>query len=270
MEVLRIILGIIFTLLFGGLLGMGLALAFRKFSVEKDKTVEDLETALPGLNCGSCGYAGCLGYAEALADGSDKDLTKCKPGGQSCLEALGEILGMKVEAPTTKLVAQPHCLGGNNEAVRKFEYHGLQDCRSAFALFGGFKMCEYGCLGLGSCLKVCPVDAISKTDSGLVKVDSDLCISCGNCVDICPTGVMKMIPFDADYYIACNSKDKAKVTKTNCSVGCIGCRICEKKFPNASFSVKDNLCVIDYDDKDREESRVDAAEKCPAKCIVKL
>jgi electron transport complex protein RnfB len=270
MEVLRIVLGIIFTLLFGGLLGMGLAMAFRKFSVVKDKIVEDLENALPSLNCGSCGYAGCSGYAEALADGSDKDLTKCKPGGQSTLEAVGEILGIKVDAPEGKLVARPHCLGSNEKALKKFEYAGLEDCRAAMAQFGGFKQCEYGCLGLGSCLKVCPVDAITKTGDGLVHVDSDLCISCGKCVEICPTGVMKMIPFDADYYIACNSKDKPKVTKTNCSVGCIGCRICEKKFPDGGFSVNDSLCVIDYTEKEREESRIEAAEKCPAKCIIKI
>ncbi|MDC7224140.1 MAG: RnfABCDGE type electron transport complex subunit B [Spirochaetales bacterium] len=270
MDIMKILLGVLFTLLFGGALGLGLAVAFRKFSIEKDKVVEDLENALPGLNCGSCGYAGCSGYAEALADGSDTDLTKCKPGGQSCLEAMGQILGVTVEASSSKLVAMPHCLGNNEKALKKYEYAGLDDCRAAMNMFKGFKQCEYGCLGLGSCLKVCPVDAIAKTDDGLVKVDRDLCISCGNCVDICPTGVMKMVPFDADYYIACNSRDKAKTTKTNCSVGCIGCKICEKKFPDGAFTVKDNLCMIDYSDKDREPSRVEAAEKCPAKCIIKM
>ncbi len=180
MDILRIVLGILFTLLFGGLLGMGLAVAFRKFSIEKDKVVEDLENALPGLNCGSCGYAGCSGYAEALADGSDTDLTKCKPGGQSSLDAIGEILGIAVEAGGTKLVAMPHCMGNNEKALKKYEYAGLQDCRAAMSQFKGFKECEYGCLGLGSCVKVCPVGAISKTGDGLVVVDRDLCISCGN------------------------------------------------------------------------------------------
>ncbi|MBN2626506.1 MAG: RnfABCDGE type electron transport complex subunit B [Spirochaetales bacterium] len=270
MEIMRILLGILFTLVFGGALGMGLAVAFRKFSIEKDKVVGDLENALPGLNCGSCGYAGCSGYAEALAAGTDTDLTKCKPGGQSSLEAMGEILGVAVEASATKMVARPHCLGNNEKALKKYEYAGLQDCRAAMNQFKGFKQCEYGCLGLGSCIKVCPVDAISKTGDGLVKVDADLCISCGNCVDICPTGVMKMIPFDADYYIACNSKDKGKDTKGNCSVGCIGCKICEKKFPEGAFVVQDNLCVINYDEKDRDETRAEAAEKCPVNCIVKI
>lgn len=270
MDYISIIWGFVFTLIFGGLLGAGLAMASKKFHIEKDKTVEALEMAMPSLNCGSCGYAGCSGYAEALADGSDTDLTKCKPGGQSTLTRIGEVLGISVEAPSAKLVAKPHCLGNNEVALQKYEYAGLKDCRAAMTQFKGFKECEYGCLGLGTCVKVCPVDAIKTTGDGLVTVDGELCISCGKCVDICPTGVMKMIPFDSDYYIACNSKDKPKLTKTNCSVGCWGCKICEKRFPQGGFTVKDNLSVIDYADKDREESRGEAAEKCPAKCIKEI
>ena len=48
--------------------------------MEKDETVEALDGALPGLNCGACGYAGCSGYAEALAEKKEDDITKCKPG----------------------------------------------------------------------------------------------------------------------------------------------------------------------------------------------
>ena len=102
-------------------------------------------------------------------------------------------------------------------------------------------------LGLGSCLNVCPVNAISKTDDGLVKVDPAACISCGKCVDICPTGVMKMIPEDADFLVACNSRDKGKDTKSKCSVGCIACRICEKKFPEAGYKIEENLSILQYD-----------------------
>ena len=265
-EVLRIFWGFLSTVLFGGLLGLGLAVASRKLKVEKDETVEALDEALPGLNCGSCGYAGCSGYAEALAEKKDDDITKCKPGGADTLEAIGRILGIEVDATAVKMVACVHCIGSNDKASRSFKYDGLDDCVAATVLFGGNKDCKYGCLGLGSCIKVCPVNAISKTGNGLVEVDPELCISCGKCVDICPTGVMRMIPADADFIVACNSRDKGKDTKANCSVGCIGCKICEKKFPEAGYKVQDNLSIMQYDN--RGPGRADAAQKCPVKCII--
>jgi Fe-S-cluster-containing dehydrogenase component len=40
-----------------------------------------------------------------------------------------------------------------------------------------------------SCLKVCPMDAISKRADGIVVIDKDKCISCGSCVRACPYGV---------------------------------------------------------------------------------
>jgi len=267
-EILRIIIGFLTVLVFGGLLGVGLTLASAKFKVEKDKKTSDLNQALPGINCGACGYAGCSGYAEALASGTDEDIKKCKPGGQATLEQIAAVLELDVSEPGVKKVAKVHCMGGREEAKNKFQYHDLDDCRSAYSRFNGPKSCEYGCLGLGSCIKVCPVNAISIASNGLAVVDKELCISCEKCIAICPTGVLKMIPYDTDYYIACNSKDKAKITKNHCSVGCIGCKICEKKFPEAGFTIIDNLSVIDYDNIDRSPDREGAAEKCPAKCIL--
>lgn len=268
-EILRILLGFTTVLIFGGLLGVGLTLASEKFKVEKDKKTNDLNNALPGINCGACGYAGCSGYAEALAGGSDSDIEKCKPGGQATLEQIAVVLGMDVSDPGVKKVAKVHCMGGKSEAKEKFKYDDITDCRGAYGRFNGPKSCEYGCLGLGSCIKVCPVDAISIADNGLAFVDKETCISCEKCISICPTGVLKMIPYDADFFIACNSKDKAKITKNHCSVGCIGCKICEKKFPEAGFIVNDNISVIDYERIDRSPDREDAAEKCPVKCILK-
>jgi len=252
--------------MFGGLLGLGLAVASRKLKVEKDETVEALDGALPGLNCGACGYAGCGGYAEALAGGKDDDLTKCKPGGATTLAAIGKILGVEVDTNAVRMVAKVHCIGKNGVAKRSYNYEGLGDCNAATVLFSGDKECKYGCLGLGSCMGVCPTSAISKTGDGLVVVNPELCISCGKCVDICPNGVMRMIPEDADFLVACNSRDKGKDTKGNCSVGCIACMICEKKFPEAGYKIEDNLSFLSYDD--RGQGRAEAAEKCPVKCII--
>ena len=265
---LRILFAFLSTSAFAALLGFGLAVASRRLRVEKDKKVEDLTAALPGLNCGACGYAGCEAYAEALASGSDEDVGKCSPGGADALAGIGEILGLEVDTEKTRMVARLACAGGDGVAVRDFQYVGYQDCEAAKVHFDGSKGCKSGCLGLGSCVKSCPVDAISYTDNGLVHVDEDTCIGCEVCVTVCPTGVMKMVPAESEWFVACNSNDKAKATKTVCKAGCIGCRICERKFPEAGFIVTDNLSVVDYTVPDGEQ-RAAAAAACPPKCIIR-
>ncbi len=257
------------TSLFAGLLGLGLAVASRKLRVEKDKTVEDLLTVLPGLNCGACGYAGCEGYAEALAAEKDSNISKCSPGGAKALGGIGEILGKEVDSSKVRMVARLACAGGDGIAKRDFQYLGYSDCEAAAVHFGGEKGCKYGCMGLGSCVKSCPVEAISYTDNGLVRVDPDKCIGCEICVTVCPTSAMKMVPEDLPWFVACNSKDKAKDTKKACTVGCIGCRICAKKFPESGFVITDNLSLLDYN-VHNEEQQAGAAGACPSKCIIEV
>jgi len=41
------------------------------------------------------------------------------------------------------------------------------------------------CIGCGSCLKVCPADAISGEKKQPHKIDQDKCIQCGRCYEIC-------------------------------------------------------------------------------------
>lgn len=40
------------------------------------------------------------------------------------------------------------------------------------------------CVSCGSCVEVCPVDAISEGD-GKYVIDAGTCIDCGTCVDEC-------------------------------------------------------------------------------------
>jgi electron transport complex protein RnfB len=264
---LRILAAFLSTSVFAALLGLGLAAASRKLKVEKDETVENLNAVLPGLNCGACGYAGCESYAEALASEKDTDATRCTPGGPETRVALAELLGLTVDESAVRMVARLACLGTDEVAVKEFQYKGYADCESAVMYFDGDKGCKYGCLGLGSCVKSCPVDAIDYTGDGLVVVDPVKCIGCEICVAVCPTGVMKMIPEDAEWFVACNSKDTAKVTKSLCRAGCIGCRICERKFPDAGFVITDNLSILGYNEN-TGEGRDAAAAACPPKCII--
>ena len=265
----QILAALLSTTVLAALLGLGLAIASGKFKVEKDEKVEKLNNLLPGLNCGACGYAGCEGYAEALAGESDTNVSRCGPGGAEAREAISALLGLASDESKVRMVARLACLGTDEAAVKDFRYQGYADCESAHMQFDGDKGCKYGCLGLGSCVKSCPVGAIDYTGDGLVRVDPDKCIGCEICVAVCPTGAMKMVPADADWFVACNSKDKAKVTKSLCTAGCIGCRICERKFPDAGYVVTDNLSVLSYTGE-RGEGRAEAATTCPPKCIIQI
>ena len=64
--------------------GYVLGWADRAFYVEIDPKVEAILEALPGANCGGCGFVGCAEYAEAVAKG-EADVTRCAP---SCPKAM--------------------------------------------------------------------------------------------------------------------------------------------------------------------------------------
>ncbi len=162
-------------------------------------------------------------------------------------------------------IAQVHCRGGRGTAAYRFEYRGIEDCRALYRMFGGDKVCEHACLGMGSCIGVCPAGAIGWDSDGLVWVNPDRCNGCGRCRDVCPTGVIRMIPAGADYLVACSSPESAEAVKNHCAVGCTGCKLCERKFPEAGYQVKDSLAAIDYS---ALGNRAGAAEVCPVKCIV--
>ena len=252
--------------LLGAILGTGLAIAGKYLAVKKDEKQYNLERALPGVNCGACGYPGCSQYAEAIMEGRTTELTLCNPGGPDTAAKLAEIMGVTVDLTQEKKVAQIHCCGGKGSAEYAFEYKGIPDCNAAHSMYQGNKVCKYGCLGFGSCIGVCPTEAICYNIDGLVCINENKCISCGKCIAVCPVGVIKMIPVSADYIVSCNSKDKGAATKKACKVGCIGCKICEKKSPEGGFRVDNFLASIDYSIKGERSS---AAEACPSKCILK-
>lgn len=64
----------------GILLGLGLVIAAKVLYVKEDQRIEEVAKRLPNYNCGSCGYAGCKGLAEAIVTGKENNLRKCKPG----------------------------------------------------------------------------------------------------------------------------------------------------------------------------------------------
>lgn len=46
------------------------------------------------------------------------------------------------------------------------------------------------CVACGSCVKVCPKDAISVWKGVCAKVDETTCVGCGKCEKECPAGTI--------------------------------------------------------------------------------
>ncbi|RUA34754.1 MAG: ferredoxin, partial [Bacteroidetes bacterium] len=50
----------------GGVAAVILYFVAQKFKVIEDPKIDLIDEALPGANCGGCGYAGCRAFAENL------------------------------------------------------------------------------------------------------------------------------------------------------------------------------------------------------------
>ena len=115
----------------------------------------------------------------------------CVAAGAEVAEAIAEIMGIKIEAKEPD-IAQPGCYFGVQDADLKYIYNGLDDCRAVALLGGGMKVCTIGCLGLGTCAKACPFDAISMGPQGLPVVDEKKCTGCGTCERVCPKHIINL------------------------------------------------------------------------------
>ena len=247
-------------ILFGAILGI----AAKIFAVKTDERVPQILEVLPGANCGGCGFAGCSAYANALCEGKTKT-NMCPVGGEPVAEKIAEILGVE-NSVVEKKVARVLCNGNPERALQKYKYDGPLDCHSATRLGGGEKMCPYGCLGFGSCVKVCKFGAISVQD-GVAVVDVDKCVACEACAVECPKNIIKILPIKSKYTITCRSIEKGKITRRDCSVGCIGCGICAKNCPKGAIEILDNVAVID---PSKCVNCGICASKCPQHAINKV
>ena len=258
---MEIIAAIIVIAVIGLLLGFGLAVADKKLSVEKDEKLVKMEAVMPGANCGGCGYAGCSGLAAAISKG-EAPINQCPVGGSGVAAQIGAIMGVEADEGT-RMVAFVKCSGNKEASKADYAYNGLMDCNAMkYVPNGGPKSCNYGCLGYGSCVKACPFDAIAIVD-GVAVIDKEKCKACGKCVAECPRHIIEMIPYEASTVVSCNSKDFGKDVKAVCSVGCIGCGICQKNCPQGAITVENFLAHVD-------QSKCDGCGICKEKCPVKI
>jgi Na+-translocating ferredoxin:NAD+ oxidoreductase RNF subunit RnfB len=248
----------------GVLFGLTLAYAAKKFHVPVDPLIEKILAKLPGANCGACGKAGCLGFAQALLAG-ELDIHSCVSAAAENKKSIAELLGLNLQEKA-KLVSSLHCCGGNR-AKDKYLYDGMKDCLAASLILGGQKECKYGCLTYGTCVKACPYDAIEMTGDGFPRVIEEKCTACGICVNVCPKKLFVLIPFEtskAKIYVACSSRDIGKVVMSACPAGCIACRRCEKACTHGAMQVVDNLARIDYE---KCTGCMECVKVCPTKVI---
>ena len=221
---------------------IGLAAATAKFAVKANPLVEQILAVLPGINCGACGYAGCAGYAEAVAAG--------KVGPEACLAGqapvahkVAAVMGLEAKEQAKKL-AIVHC---NRAGVKPLiDYKGLQDCKAAMLVSDGIYECSYACLGLGTCARVCPFDAIVMSKDALPVILEDKCTGCGTCVPACPKNIISVEKDSSQVHIQCRSLDRGAVARKLCQRACIACSKCAKICPVNAIEIRDFLAVIDY------------------------
>lgn len=158
------LLGMVSLAAFFGLLILWVS---RKFKVEGNPIVEQINAILPQTQCGQCNFPGCKPYAQAIASG-EAPINQCPPGGQEGIKKLAELLDVEV------LELNPE--NGAEEADQVVE------------------IVEPDCIGCTKCIQVCPVDAIVGTAKQMHTVILDECTGCDLCIPSCPVDCIIKIP----------------------------------------------------------------------------
>lgn len=148
----------------GATLGLLLGLAARYLKVEGNPLIAEIEQLLPGAQCGQCGFPGCSGAAQALAEGT-APVTLCPPGGRAVVQALAAKLGVDAD---------------------------LSSVQDSVPMMAEVK--EEICIGCTRCFKVCPTDAIMGAAQQIHVVFREACTACGKCEEVCPTESIKLQP----------------------------------------------------------------------------
>jgi Na+-translocating ferredoxin:NAD+ oxidoreductase RNF subunit RnfB len=243
---------------------LGTALGFFRefFAVPQDPLAAQIREALPGANCGACGYPGCDGYAAAVA-AKQTGITGCTVGGSAVAEKLAVLVGG--DARMVPVVAVLACRGSRDHAPLKGEYTGIRTCRGAKLSAGGTKLCAWGCLGFGDCTAVCKFGALSMGEDGLPRIDPAKCTGCKVCAAECPQGIIRDLPRDRQgALVYCSNRNplKAMVIKT-CKAGCIKCEICVKNCPEQCIIMENGIPQVDY-------AKCTSCGTCVAKCPTKV
>lgn len=250
------------------LAGLGLLLSLllffvaKKFKVEEDPRIDEIEKVMPGANCGGCGFAGCRAFADAAVKAPNLDNNYCPVGGNEVMKQVAAILGYEIKEKTPQ-VAVVRCNGSCQNRPKTNEYDGVASCKVKAALYSGDTGCAFGCLGCGDCVEACQFGALSMDpQTGLPVVDESKCTACGACAKACPKHIIELRnkgPRSMRVYVDCVNKDKGGVARKACAAACIGCGKCAKVCAHEAITVADNLAYIDF-------TKCKLCKKCVAEC----
>ncbi len=241
--------------------GLALTFAAKQFAVPVDERVAQIREALPGANCGACGFAGCDAFAEAVAGGR-APTGGCAPGGQASATAIAAIVGGEAQV-MEPMVAKLICQGETGVSRERYEYDGMRSCKMASDTAGGPKKCPYACIGLGDCVQVCAFGALH-VENGVVIVDEEKCTACGLCEATCPRHSIQLRPKDANIIVRCQNHDSGRMAREECLKACIACKRCEKACQFDAIHVNDGVALIDNVKCTRCGECV---KVCPMNCI---
>ncbi len=258
-----IVLPAIIVAAVGLIFGIILTVAAKVMFVPVDEKVAAIREALPGANCGGCGFAGCEDYANAFEGNPDMSPSLCPVGGADLAKTIAGILGVEAGEVEEK-VAMVMCQGNFEATKQIMDADRVHSCKTAKMFYGGSWACPHGCLGIGDCQTACNYDAI-RIINGVAVVDRDKCIGCGACSKVCPNHLIDILPKKMLVHVACKSTEKGAVTRKACSNGCIGCMKCQKSCKFDAIVVENNLARIDYD---KCKNCGLCAKECPTGAIV--
>ena len=227
-----------------------LYLVAQKFKVYEDPRIDDVEKALPGANCGGCGFAGCRAFAEACVKADSLSDLNCPVGGNVTMGSVASLLGLEAIKKDPR-VAFIRCNGTCDHRPKTSHFDGATTCAIAASVYSGESDCQFGCLGFGDCYDACDFGAIDlRANLGVPLILDDKCVACGACVEACPKNLIelrKRFPKDRKVVVACRNEEKGGIARKACDVACIGCGKCEKECNFDAITIKNNLAFIDSD-----------------------
>jgi Na+-translocating ferredoxin:NAD+ oxidoreductase subunit B len=265
---------VLFTIIALSAIGLASAVILyfvaQKFKIFEDPRIDQVQEALPGVNCGGCGFAGCRNFAEALVSSDSFEGLNCPVGGSEVMLKVAAILGK--QAPVIEsLIAVLRCNGTLENRPKTSNYDGVSDCRISHSLYSGESDCSFGCMGLGDCVKACVFDAMHMDlSSGLPVISDAKCIACGQCVKACPRNIIelrKKAKKDRKIYVSCVNCDKGGPARRACNVACIACNKCVKVCEFGAIKIENNLAYIDANKCTFCRKCV---SECPTSCILEF
>ena len=233
MDFQVILIAVAALAILGFVLALLLFVVSKRFAVKEDPRIGQVLEALPGANCGGCGFPGCGGMAAACvkaADAGSLEGLNCPVGGAECMQKVAGILGMEVAAAAPKL-AVVRCNGTCEVRPRFTAYDGVKSCRVANSTCMGETQCSYGCLGCGDCVDACLFDAIHQK--------------------ACPRGIMEVRTVSGEnkdaFVVSCMNMDKGAEAMKICASSCIACKKCQNACGSDAVHVGNNVAYINPD-----------------------